>query len=212
MSRRFIPPAVALLDQGPEAERGRELSRIRSEAMALGQAAGWAEGHASGLAEGLARGGELAEARIADLTALAAGAPARGAIAAAIAELHALLPRALAETERRATEALEAALRHLFPVLLARAAAGEIAALARAALIEHAGELTLRAHPDTLPALAAALGEEAARLACAADATLAPGAAVIDWRGGGVSFDPAALLDAIAAALRPPSSDEDTTR
>jgi hypothetical protein len=112
---------------------------------------------------------------------------------------------ALLETAMR--EAATVALRTLFPTLLASATGTEIAALLATALIERGPEtLMLRAHPDTLATVAAEIAteQEAGRVTLAACDNMPHGAAEIAWAGGGLTFDPAALLANITSVLALP--------
>ena len=64
---------------------------------------------------------------------------------------------------------------------------------------------TLRAHPDTLRAVAAPepTRRHAARLTMQPDATLPFGTAEIAWTGGGLTFDPTALHARVVTILAP---------
>ncbi len=96
------------------------------------------------------------------------------------------------------------ALQALFPTLLATAAGAEIAVMLADVLAERAPEtLILRAHPDTLATIAAETADErdAGRLIPEPAPDMAFGAAEAAWNGGGITFDPAALLARVTAVL-----------
>jgi hypothetical protein len=110
--------------------------------------------------------------------------------------------------EATARGALAAALSTVFPTLLGLVAGREIAALLADTLTERATDtLTLRAHPATIAAVQAeGPALDAERLTMVPDPASAPGVAALAWSGGGVNFDPAALLDRVTAILRPCSA------
>lgn len=205
--RPFHPPALLDLiadEDGSTAARLRAEERIRATALETGRQRGLEEGLARGHAEGHAAGRAEAERT---LQAELAQRSRQGASAASAA-LEALLAhraedRRLLDTELRA--ALVAALEALFPVLLARAAGGEVVALLAGALTERAADaITLRAHPDTLAAAQAEgfPGEtHADRVRLLPDDTLPPGQAEAAWADGGLVYDPVALRAQVLAIL-----------
>ena len=82
----------------------------------------------------------------------------------------------------------------------------EIAALLTEALTDRAPKtLTLRAHPDTLRAVAEPdpTRGHAAQTTMQPDATLPFGTAEIAWVGGGLTLDPAALHARVVTILAP---------
>jgi len=214
MLRPFQPPSLLVLaaeEDGSAAERLRSEERIRATAMEAGRRLGLEEGLARGRSEGHAEGRAEAE-RV--LRAEMEQRSRQGAAAAAAA-LEALLTRRaedrrLLDTELRAT--VVAVLETLFPVLLARAAGGEVVALLAAALTERAADtITLRAHPETL---AAAQAEgfpdepQASRLRLLPDDTMPQGQAEAAWSNGGLVYDPAALRAQVMAILGAPAPTE----
>ena len=101
-------------------------------------------------------------------------------------------------------ETAAVALRTLFPTLLASAAGLEIATLLADALAERAPEaLVLRAHPDTLATIAAetAAEQDRGRLTLCAAPEMPFAAAEVCWTGGGMTFDPGALLARVTSLL-----------
>lgn len=206
MTRRFIPPAIDAFGDGPKAEAAREMASARDAAYVEGRDAGWQQGHAAGFRDGEAHARELCEAELRALRADFARRDSGLRVAEALQQLLAARDedqRAL-ETSMRA--AIIAALRTLFPTLLDAAAGREVAKLLADALAERTADtLTLHAHPDTIAAVEAEHppSETAARLMMVPDATLAQGAAVLEWAGGGVAFDPAVLLERVTMILRP---------
>ncbi len=206
MSRRFVPPAVAVL----LAERGEAAPAIggaREKSYAEGHAEGLRDGHAAGLEEGRlaaqAAVQPVLEAAEAELVRLRAGAE----VAAALALVLEARAADRAEMERTLRETLAAALSVLVPAMLATTPGREAAALIAETLAERAAErLTLSAHPDTL-----ALVRQAAppagfqdNLAQLADPAAPPGALRLTWAGGGLLHDPSALLGRVLELIRPP--------
>jgi len=214
MIRPFIPPAITALRPFMLLESG--IADSGEDPNPAGDA-GFAEGHACGLLEG-----RLAGQRESEVKAREAFDAERAALHEKLAKLEAIasvgdaLNRLLAtrDAAERALEdaarsVLAAALRVLFPVLLAGAAGAEISALIGAALAVRApGTLGLRANPDTLAGLACTAPDG---IALTPDPSLDPGAAELSWSGGGLSFDPAALLERITALLSPAHPDNKDT-
>ncbi|MDJ0390352.1 hypothetical protein QMO56_19755 [Roseomonas sp. E05] len=207
MLRPFQPPSLLALvaeEDGSAAARLRAEERIRATALEAGRQRGLEEGLERGRAEGQAAGRAEAERALqAEMTQRS-----RQGAAAAAAALEALLARRaedrrLLDTDQRA--AVVAVLEALFPVLLARAAGGEVVALLAAALTERAADtITLRAHPDTLAAAQAEgfPGEpHAERIRLLPDDTMPPGQAEAAWTDGGLVYDPAALRAQVLAIL-----------
>ncbi|HWL84040.1 MAG TPA: hypothetical protein VNR89_24040 [Roseomonas sp.] len=207
MLRPYQPPALLALvadEDGSAAARLRAEERIRATAMEAGRQRGLEEGLARGRAEGEAEGRAAAEQA---LRAEMAQRSRQGAAAAATA-LERLLADRVEERRRLDTElraTVVAALETLFPVLLAHAVGGEVAALLAAALTEReADAITLRAHPDTLAAAQAEgfPGEpHAGRLRLLPDDTMPPGQAEAAWADGGLVYDPAVLRAQVLAIL-----------
>jgi flagellar biosynthesis/type III secretory pathway protein FliH len=188
----------------PNADYARALADTRELGFAEGRAQGLLEGHAAGHAEG----GEEARAALQpDLDALREGCAkheAQGAVAEALRQVLTARDTDLASLERSVRDIAAATLQTLFPALLSRAAGPEIAALLAGALAERAPEvLTLRAHPDTLAAVATetATAREDGRLTLTADPGWPFGTAELGWTGGGITFDPAALLARVTSVL-----------
>jgi flagellar biosynthesis/type III secretory pathway protein FliH len=210
MSRRFVPPAVAVFGSGADAELAQAVARAREEGFLEGRLHGLQEGTATGRQEGEAETREVMQQQLAELRAEYAKLDQQISVAAALDRVLAARSADLAALEHATRTAISAALQTLFPVLLARTAGQEIAALLHAALTERPTEtLRLRAHPDTLDAIADDTNAmpDRARLAVAADSSLAPGTAELAWTGGGLTFDPDALLARVMAVLdatRPP--------
>src|SRR4051794_20349887 len=165
MTVPFRPPPLAGFYAGcgtglPGTDEGTDhtaaLIRAREEGFAEGRALGREEGHASGLSEGEAQTRDAIKPELNALHELNAKHGRYDAVAQAlrlVLEARAT-DRAALESDVRGV--IAAMLRRLFPLLLSRAAGGEIAALLGEALTERAPErLTLRAHPETLASVAA---------------------------------------------------------
>ena len=100
----------------------------------------------------------------------------------------------------------------LFPVLLAQTAGQEIAALIGDALAERGIErLTLCADLETISSVKDQGLTESDTLTLLPDPAMKPGAAVATWSGGGLGFDPAALLEQVVGILCPHSQLEEAT-
>ena len=204
MSLRFRPPPLAGFYAGGDADHAAALVEAREQGFAEGHATGLLEGRAAGLADGAT---QARDELLPELDALQESSAKRiryDAVAQSLQRLIGERASDLAALESAVREVATAALRTLFPVLLNRAAGAEIAAILADALAERAPEtLILRAHPDTLAAVAAetagASGKD--RLKLAPDPNRAFGMVEIGWTGGGLTFDPAALLSHVTAAL-----------
>lgn len=206
MTRRFIPPAIEAFGDGPKAEAARNIAAARDAAYVEGRDVGWQQGHAAGFRDGEASARKVCEAELSALRAEFA----RRDCGLRVAEALQLLLTAREEDQRgletSMRTAIIAALQTLFPAFLDAAAGREVATLLADTLAERTADtLTLHAHPDMVAAVEAEnlAPEAAARLTLVPDATLAHGAAILEWAGGGVAFDPAALLERVAMILRP---------
>lgn len=204
MSRRFRPPPLAGFYLSPDADHDRALAETRQQGFAEGHAQGLLEGHEVGRAEGAAEARTVLEPELDGLRESCAKHEAYSAVTTALRQMLAARDTDLASLEQAVREMAAATLQTLFPALLSHAAGAEIAALFADALAERAPEvLTLRAHPDTLAAVAdeTAAERETGQLILTADAGRAFGTAEIAWTGGGVTFDPAALLARVMSVL-----------
>jgi len=205
MSNRFRPPPLALFYASPDADHARALAAARDQGFAEGHAQGLVDGHGSGLAEGIAETRTAVQAELEALREICAKREAEGAVADALRRLLAGREADIAALEGAVRELAAVALRTLFPTLLDAAAGTEIARLLADTLADRAPEaLTLRAHPGTLVAVAAeTTGRHDERIVLAPDPGMPPGTADVTWTGGGLTFDPAALLLRITTALAP---------
>jgi flagellar biosynthesis/type III secretory pathway protein FliH len=206
MSRRFIPPAVEALGDGPGAEAARDLMAAREAAFIDGRDEGWREGHAAGAHDGEARMQMLCQQELSALRSDFARRDSGLLVAEALQTLLRTHDADLDALEATLRTTVAASLQVLFPALLQAAAGREVAALVADTLAERAPDtLTLHAHPDTIAAVAAEdlPSDAAARMTLVPDADLEHGAARLQWAGGGMTFDPVALLDRVTAILRP---------
>jgi hypothetical protein len=209
MIRPFVPPAVAALRPIIVMQGDDELVQARDAGFAEGHALGLLEGRLAGQREGAARARDEVQAELDALREQSATMEATGTVAMALDRLLAARQETDRALEATAREVLVSALRTLFPALLASAAGAEVAEIVREALCVRAPEpLSLRAHPDTLACLA---GEAPEGLALVPDATRDPGAAELTWSGGGLTFDPATLLERVEAVLCPTPADTQET-
>ena len=214
MIRPFIPPAITalrpfMLLESDVAAGGDDPTPASDPGFLEGHACGLIEGRLAGQRESEARAREAFDAERAILHEKLAKLEAAENVSAALGRLFATRDAAERALEDAARSVLVSALRTLFPVLLASAAGAEIAALINQSLaVRPAGTLGLRANPDTLASLACAAPDG---LVLTPDPSLAPGAAELSWSGGGLSFDPAALLNRITALLSPAHPDNKDT-
>lgn len=205
MIRPYIPPSVAALRPIIVVEGDDEAALARAAGFAEGHASGLLEGRLAGQREGEARAREEAREELAALRGKLAKFEASEGVTGALDRLLAARDETDRDLEAAARTVLVSALRALFPALLASAAGAEVALVVNDALSVRAPEeLTLRAHPDTLARLA---GDVPHGVILRPDAALDVGAAALAWSGGGLSFDPAALLERVAALLSPETAD-----
>jgi flagellar biosynthesis/type III secretory pathway protein FliH len=204
MSRRFHPPPLARFYAAADADQTCALTETRQQGFAEGHAEGMRDGHAAGVAEGAAQARAALQPELDVLRETLAKRDRRVGVADALRQVLAARGDDLAALEGAMREAVAAALQTLFPTLLAAAAGTEIAAVLADALTERTPEaLVLRAHPDTLATVAGetAAEREAGRLTLAAAPNMPFGVAEIAWAGGGVTFDPEALLARVRSVL-----------
>jgi flagellar biosynthesis/type III secretory pathway protein FliH len=204
MSRRFHPPPLAGFYASAEIDHARTLAETRDQGFAEGQSAGRTQGYEAGFMEGAAEARAALQPELDVLRESSGNRERRIGVAEALRRVLAEREADLAAVERASREVAISALQALFPVLLARAAGKEIAALLADVLAERAPEtLTLRAHPDTLATIASetAAEREAGRLTPEAVPDMPFGHAEAAWTGGGITFDPAELLARVTAVL-----------
>jgi hypothetical protein len=204
MSRRFHPPPLAGFYASPEVDAAQTLADLREQGFAEGQSAGRKQGYEAGFMEGAAETRAALQPELDVLRESSGNRERRVGVADALRRVLAARDADLANVERASRELAAAALQALFPTLLATAAGAEIAAMLADVLAERAPEtLILRAHPDTLATIAAetAVERETGRLTPEPVPDMAFGVAEAAWSGGGITFDPAALLARVAGVL-----------
>ena len=205
MSRRFHPPPLTAFYTCPEVDHAQTLAETREHGFAEGHSAGRKQGYEAGFMEGAAETRAALQPELDALRETSGNRERRVGVADALRRVLAARDADLAAVERASREVAVAALQTLFPTLLATAAGGEIAALLADALAERAPQsLILRAHPDTLATIAAetAAEREAGRLIPEPVPDMAFGVAEAAWSGGGITFDPAALLARVTSVLQ----------
>jgi hypothetical protein len=204
MSRRFLPPPVTGFYALPEVDHAQTLAETRDQGYAEGRSAGQKQGYEAGFMEGAAEARAALQPELDALRETSGNRERRVGVADELRRVLAARDADLATVERASREVATAALQALFPTLLATAAGAEIAALLADVLTERAPEtLTLRAHPDTLATIAAetAAERETGRLTPEAAPDMSFGLAEAAWSGGGITFDPAALLARVISVL-----------
>jgi len=213
MTRTFRPPPLAVFYAPPDAELARAQAETRDQGFAEGHAKGLREGHEAGFAEGVAEARAALQPELDGLRESSAKRDRRVGVADALRQVLAARDTDLAALERELRETAATALQTLFPTLLQAAVGGEITALLAGALTERSPEaLILRAHQDTLDTIAVetAAEREAGRLVLDPVPAMAFGVAEVAWTGGGITFDPAALLARVTTVLAaaPPPTDQ----
>jgi hypothetical protein len=204
VSRRFLPPPLTGFYAAPEADEAQTLTEMRNQGFADGHNAGLKQGYEAGFMEGAAESRAALQPELDVLRQSSGNRERRVGVADALRRVLAARDVDLAAMERASREVATAALQALFPTLLASAAGTEIAVLLSDVLTERAPErLILRAHPDTLATIAAetAAEREAGRLVPEPVPDMAFGVAEAAWNGGGITFDPAALLARVTSVL-----------
>jgi hypothetical protein len=205
MSRRFLPPPLVGFYPSAEADQTRSLVESREQGFAEGHSAGRERGYEAGFMEGAAETRAALQPELDVLRESSGNRERRVGVADALRRVLAAREADLAAVERASREVAAAALHALFPTLLATAAGTEISAILADVLAERAPEtLILRANPDTLATIAAetAGDRKAGRLTPEPAPDMAFGVAEAAWNGGGITFDPAALLARVAAVLQ----------
>jgi hypothetical protein len=204
VSRRFLPPPLAGFYALPEVDPAQTLVETREQGFAEGRNTGLKQGYETGFMEGAAETRAALQPELDALRETSGNRERRVGVAEALRRLLAARDADLATVEHATREVAAAALQTLFPTLLATAAGAEITAVLAEVLAERAPEtLILRAHPDTLATIAAetAAEREAGRLTPEAVPELPFGAAEAAWSGGGIRFDPVALLARVTSVL-----------
>ncbi len=204
--RPFIPPTLRSFELPATADPVDQHAPVRAEAYTDGYNAGLHDGHAAGMAEGQALVRASADAELARMRGLLDEQGARQAVAAALARLTGQRDSDLAAMAEAARTAMAEALQQVFPVFLRSAMGAEVATLVTEAAAARAPEqLTLRAAQATLDAVLAQDLPEAqrARITLVAVPDRPPGWAEIAWTGGGLTFDPDALLWQVSDILSP---------
>jgi flagellar biosynthesis/type III secretory pathway protein FliH len=204
MSRRFQPPPLAGFYASAEVDHVRTLAETRDQGFAEGHTAGLKQGYEAGFMEGAAESRAALQPELEVLRVSSGNRERRVGVAEALRRVLTARSADIATVERATREVAAAALRALFPTLLAASAGSEIAALLADVLAERAPEtLILRANPDTLATIAAETAEEreAGRLTPEAVPDMPFGQAEVAWSGGGITFDPAVLLARVTSVL-----------
>ena len=204
MSRRFLPPPLTGFYALPEPDHVQTMAETRDQGYAEGHAAGLRQGYEAGFVEGAAEARAALQPELDVLRETSGNRERRIGVADALRRLLVARDADLAVLERASREVATAALQALFPTLLATTAGAEIATLLADVLAERAPEtLILRAHPDTLAIIAAetAAERETGRLTPEAVPDMPFGVAEAAWHGGGITFDPAALLARVTSVL-----------
>ena len=206
MMRRFMPPSLRSFDPPPVLPETNDRDPVRDAIFHEGYVAGQHAGFTAGVAEAEEKARIELERQAALMRAELDERLAHDAAAIAFEKLLAQRAADLRGLEHEVREAIAAALTLLFPTMFEHAAGQELIALIGDALTARTPEhITVKASPETITAITALPLPDAAadRLTLTPDPTLGFGVAEIAWAGGGLTFDPAALLTSVAAAIAP---------
>jgi len=204
--RPFIPPTLRSFEPPVAAEAVDQHAPVRAEAYTDGYNAGLHDGHAAGMAEGQAQVRASADAELARMRTLLDEQAARQAVAGALEQLIGQRDSDLLAMAAATRTAMADALQQVFPVFLRSAMGAEVANLVVDAVAARSQEqLTLRSAQATLDAVRAQGLPEAqlAKVTMVAVPNRPPGWAEIAWTGGGLTFDPDALLWQVSDILSP---------
>ncbi|HEX2940348.1 MAG TPA: hypothetical protein VHO91_04815 [Rhodopila sp.] len=202
ISRRFIPPAIDALREGPRYEAACERAQAREDGFTEGLRAGREEGYAAGVRQGEEQATAAYQIELSKLHAEYARQHTIEVILGALQQLLHSREETRLALEAAARAVIQSALRSLFPVLLASAAGQEIAALIEETVRERGTiGVTVRAHPDTIASVRDQGLADSETLTLLPDASVAPGTAIATWSGGGLSFEPGQHLQQIDALL-----------
>jgi hypothetical protein len=206
MMRRFIPPPIQAFDLSAGAGEQDVLGPVRDAAHEVGYEAGHREGRIAGLAEGEARALAVSGPEVARLQSLLDEQTACNSVAHALAQLLAARDADRRKLEMETRQAIAAALDVLFTSLMSLTIGAEIVALVEEALTARAPEeITVRASAETIAAVAARGIPDggSTRVTLLPTADQPYGAVDIIWSGGGLTFDPTALLRKVAEFITP---------
>src|ERR1700759_4155899 len=99
MSRRFVPPAVAILAEAPDADLARSIAAAREEGFAEGREIGLKEGYEAGRRDGQEEAGVAFQTELAEVHGKFAKQQATLAIATALEQVLEHRARDLRELE-----------------------------------------------------------------------------------------------------------------
>ncbi len=204
--RRFIPPPIQAFDPSSGTGDPDIFGPVRNAAYDVGYDTGRRAGHATGFAEGEAHARTVCGEEIARLRAMLDEQTACNSVADILTRLLAERDADRRQMEQEARSTVSVTLNTLFPSLMALSAGSEIVALIDQTLTARPAEgITVRASAETIAAIRArGLPEPGvARVELVQDAEHPFGAADIAWTGGGLTFDPAALLRRVTDAILP---------
>jgi flagellar biosynthesis/type III secretory pathway protein FliH len=182
-------PLVRALENFGDPGRHRESDADRALKAAVAAARG--EGHAAGYADGFAAA--LAQCETEDRAILAV-------VREAVRDLELRQTGARAEAVAALRPVVEALVRIAAPAAAAAGFADNVADAVAARLDRGRGErLVVHVAPERVAMLREHLGD--ASLTVAAEPSLGPVSARLEWEGGGALFDPQACLDAALEAV-----------
>jgi hypothetical protein len=206
MMRRFVPPPIQAFDPSAGATDPDAFGPVRDAAYEVGYEAGHRAGHAAGLADGEAQALAANGREVARLQTMLDEQKACNSVADALAQLLAARDADRQQLERQTRTAVAAALDVLFPPLMSLTIGAELVALIDQALTARTSEeITVRVSAETIAAISACGIPDcgATRVTLLPTADQPRGVAEIAWSGGGLTFDPAALLHKVTALISP---------
>jgi len=204
--RRFMPPSIRSFDSQSSGGSAALLAPIREAAFRDGYSEGQRVGHAAGVTDGAAQARAEMEETIAILRAALDQQSASDNVGIAVTQLLDMRNADILLIESRIRAALAAAVDILFPSLMAHTIGPDLARLVGDALTDRSPDtLTIRASGETIGCLAATGAAEldATRLTYVPNEDQPFGAVEVTWAGGGLTFDPIALLHDVTEAISP---------
>lgn len=203
--RRFVPPPIDAFDPFSAVGDPNVYGPVRNAAYEAGFYAGSRAGRAAGLAEGEALSRVASTEEIDRLRVLLQEQTARNSVTDAITQLLAARDADRQLLEQHLRSAVSVAMATLFPSLMSMAIGYEIVALIDQALAARTPEnITIRASAETIGAITArGLPQTgSSRVTLLPDANYSD-AIDVAWTGGGMTFDPAALLHSVNETISP---------
>ena len=204
--RPFFPPQIQTFDTYSSDGDSDPIGPVRNAAYEVGYEAGWRAGHSAGFAEGETQARSASASEIVRLNAMLDEQQACSNVSDVLHDLLSYRDADRRQIWHETRSATATALDVLFPTLMAQTVGAEIVVLIDEALNARISEgIAVRASPETIEAIRSlGLSEHAsARVTLHPDPGQPFGVADIAWTGGGMTFDPQALLRRVTEAVSP---------